>query len=210
MAAEEKKRKQIVEIKALLKNVITVLFGAVDSAQMTQMLLRAAGSAAVRLAMKEIRTTVLKFIAEAIAKISAKQVAKFGAKSFVKKVPVIGLGAGIIFGACRLISGDPGRAALEVTSGAAATFAPGPGTAASVGVDATIAAIDTAEALKIYRKREASFQQYAKQLEELQSELDKLQTSYKILKRAYDEFDFEDDAKALIEAINYINYQLQK
>lgn len=68
-------------------------------------------------------------------------VAKMGGKSLLKKIPLIGLGAGGIFALQRALSGDFKGAGLELASGAAGTL-PGLGTAASVGIDAALAAKD--------------------------------------------------------------------
>ena len=62
-------------------------------------------------------------------------------KSFIKKIPLLGLGAGILFGAQRAMAGDFAGAAMEIASGAASTL-PGMGTAASVGIDAALMARD--------------------------------------------------------------------
>ena len=79
---------------------------------------------------------------ETAAKTAGKKVlGKTLLKSAIKKIPVIGAIAGIGFGLGRLMSGDVTGAAMEVASGAASTV-PGVGTAASVGVDAALAARD--------------------------------------------------------------------
>lgn len=79
------------------------------------------------------------------AQFGAKAAAKIGAgavgKSLAKKIPGLGLLAGLGFGAQRLFQGDILGAAGEVASGAASTV-PGLGTAASVGIDAALAARD--------------------------------------------------------------------
>lgn len=62
-------------------------------------------------------------------------------KSLLKKIPGVGLVAGLGFGAQRLMSGDWKGALGEVASGAASTI-PGLGTAASVAIDAGLAARD--------------------------------------------------------------------
>jgi hypothetical protein len=62
-------------------------------------------------------------------------------KSALKKIPIIGAVAGLGFAASRLMAGDKTGAALEAASGLAGTV-PGLGTAASVGLDATLAARD--------------------------------------------------------------------
>lgn len=67
--------------------------------------------------------------------------AKMGGKSLLKKIPILGLGAGGIFAIQRALSGDYKGAGLELASGAASTI-PGLGTAASVGIDTALAAKD--------------------------------------------------------------------
>jgi hypothetical protein len=62
-------------------------------------------------------------------------------KSLLKKIPVIGAVAGLAYGASRAMSGDFAGAGMEVASGLAGTI-PGVGTAASVGIDAALAAKD--------------------------------------------------------------------
>jgi hypothetical protein len=78
-------------------------------------------------------------------KVGAKGIAKVGAKalgkSLLKKIPVIGLLAGVGFGLQRMMKGDMAGAALELASGAAGTI-PGIGTAASIGIDTALAAKD--------------------------------------------------------------------
>ena len=88
-------------------------------------------------------------------KIGAKGAAKAGLKTLGKKLPFgIGLGISAIFAAQRLFQKppDPAGAALELASGAAA-FVPGIGTAASLAIDAGLAARDM--------KKESETQQYA-------------------------------------------------
>jgi len=79
------------------------------------------------------------------ARIGAKGATKIGAKALgkglLKKIPLIGLGAGLLFAAERAMAGDLTGAALEAASGAAGTI-PGFGTAASVGIDAALAGRD--------------------------------------------------------------------
>ena len=74
-----------------------------------------------------------------------KGAAKLGAKALgkglLKKIPLVGLGAGLLFAAERAMAGDLTGAALEAVSGAASTV-PGFGTAASVGIDAALAGRD--------------------------------------------------------------------
>ncbi len=81
----------------------------------------------------------------AAKKVGAKNTAKFagkaGAKSLLKKIPIIGLLAGLGFAAGRLMDGDFLGAGMEVASGAA-SLVPGMGTAASVAIDAGLIARD--------------------------------------------------------------------
>jgi len=75
------------------------------------------------------------------AKTATKTAGKTVLKSALKKIPIIGALAGLGFGAQRALSGDLTGAGLEVASGLAGTL-PGLGTAASVGIDAGLAARD--------------------------------------------------------------------
>lgn len=72
---------------------------------------------------------------------AAKLGAKALGKSLLKKIPGIGLAAGLLFAGQRAIAGDLGGAGLELASGVAGTI-PGFGTAASLGIDAALAARD--------------------------------------------------------------------
>ena len=67
--------------------------------------------------------------------------AKGVGKSVLKKLPLIGLLAGVGFGVNRLMDGDFLGAGGEILSGAASTI-PGIGTAASIGIDTALAARD--------------------------------------------------------------------
>jgi hypothetical protein len=72
--------------------------------------------------------------------------AKSLGKSLLKKIPGIGILAGLAFGASRLMEGDYTGAALEVASGAVSTL-PIVGTAASIVIDAGLAASDIKNAM---------------------------------------------------------------
>lgn len=78
---------------------------------------------------------------EAAEKVGAKGVTKTAGRSLLKKIPGVGLLAGLAFGAGRLMKGDLLGAAGEVGSGLASTV-PGIGTAASVAIDSGLAARD--------------------------------------------------------------------
>lgn len=79
------------------------------------------------------------------AKVAEKEVAKVAektlGKSLLKKIPILGLGAGLFFGAQRALAGDWLGAGLEVASGAASSI-PVVGTAASAAIDIGLAARD--------------------------------------------------------------------
>ena len=78
---------------------------------------------------------------KSIGKVAAKVAGKTILKSLVKKIPVIGLIAGAGFAAGRALRGDFAGAGMELASGAA-SLVPGIGTAASLGIDAALAAKD--------------------------------------------------------------------
>lgn len=97
---------------------------------------------AFKLAKERAAAGIGKTVAkEAGEKIGIKGAGKLAGKTLLKKIPLVGLGAGLVFGAGRLMKGDFAGAGLEVASGAASTL-PGLGTAASVAIDAGLAARD--------------------------------------------------------------------
>lgn len=98
---------------------------------------KAAGKATSKVAGKAAGKAATK----AAGKAAGKAAAKGAGKSLLKKLPGIGLLAGLAFGAGRLMDGDWKGALGEVTSGAASTI-PGVGTAASLAIDAGLAARD--------------------------------------------------------------------
>lgn len=81
--------------------------------------------------LNKIRPAIIKML---IAKLGAKTAGKIAAK----KVPILGIGFGVIFGIGRAIKGDWKGAGMEIASGAAGAI-PVVGTAVSGGVDAGIA-----------------------------------------------------------------------
>ena len=106
---------------------------------------KAATKAGEKGAVKAGEKVAAKSAVKAGEKVAAKGVAKVGAKavgkSLLKKIPGVGLVAGGVFAAQRAMAGDWTGAGLELASGAAGTI-PGVGTAASVGLDAALAARD--------------------------------------------------------------------
>ena len=103
------------------------------------------GTKLVKGASKAGKALLKKGAKKIAAKVGGKAIAKVGAKALgkglLKKIPFVGLGAGLLFAGQRLMSGDFKGAMLEAASGIAGTI-PGVGTAISVGLDATLAAKD--------------------------------------------------------------------
>ena len=96
---------------------------------------------------KAAKDQLLKSTTKSTAKVGGKLGVKAVGKSLLKKLPVIGLLAGIGFGLQRAMKGDLAGAALELASGAA-SLVPGIGTAASIAIDAGLAASDYKKATK--------------------------------------------------------------
>jgi len=101
-------------------------------------------------AARTVASEVAEEGSEAVARRISARVAETTAtslgKSFVKKIPLIGLAAGIGMGGWRAMQGDFVGAGGEVASGVVGTL-PGAGTAASIAIDAALLARDIA---KIY------------------------------------------------------------
>ena len=97
-----------------------------------------------RKAIQRVLSTGGRKIVNTVGRKAAGKVAgKFLGKSLAKKIPFVGIGAGLLFAGQRALSGDFKGAALEALSGLAGTIpVPGLGTAISVGIDATLAARD--------------------------------------------------------------------
>ena len=127
--------------------------------------LTAAGSAAAdvgadvatRSATKAAEKQAVKTAGKSATKAAGKSILKTGFKSAVKKIPVLGALAGGLFAIPRLLKGDWTGAGLEVASGAASLL-PGAGTAASIGIDAALAAKDMKDAMKEEQAKEEAEQ----------------------------------------------------
>jgi len=104
--------------------------------------------AAAESAVKAGTASIAKSGGKGIAKQAGKLGAKALGKSVLKKIPGVGLLAGIGFGLQRALSGDLAGAALELASGAASTI-PGIGTAVSLAADAALVARDINRASKL-------------------------------------------------------------
>ena len=94
-------------------------------------------SAKKKVVQKLVKTGAKKGLQKAGAKVATKLAAKTAVKIGLKKIPVIGLVAGLGFGLQRLMKGDITGALMEAGSGIASTI-PGPGTAISAGIDAAL------------------------------------------------------------------------
>ena len=103
------------------------------------------GTKLVKGASKAGKALLKKGAKKVAAKVGGKAIAKVGAKALgkglLKKIPFVGMGAGLLFAGQRLMAGDFKGAMLEAASGIASTI-PGVGTAVSIGLDATLAAKD--------------------------------------------------------------------
>jgi hypothetical protein len=103
------------------------------------------GAPAMEAVESPILSTTKKAGKKVAEKVGTKGIAKVGVKalgkSLLKKIPVIGLLAGVGFGLQRMMKGDMAGAALELASGAVANI-PGIGTAAALGIDMELARRD--------------------------------------------------------------------
>ena len=124
-----------------LRNIVSggkkAMKGASKVAKSGGKLIKGASKAGKALLKKGAKKVAAKVGGKAIAKVGAKALGK----GLLKKIPFVGLGAGLLFAGQRLMAGDFKGAALEAASGIAGTI-PGVGTAISVGLDATLAAKD--------------------------------------------------------------------
>ena len=114
--------------------------------------------AATRSATKTAEKQAVKTAGKSATKAAGKSILKTGFKSAVKKIPFLGALAGGLFAIPRLLKGDWAGAGLEVASGAASLL-PGAGTAASIGIDAALAAKDMKDAMKEEQAKEEAEQQ---------------------------------------------------
>lgn len=114
--------------------------------------------AATRSATKAAEKQAVKTAGKSATKAAGKSILKTGFKSAIKKIPVLGALAGGLFAIPRLLKGDWTGAGLEVASGAA-SLVPGAGTAASIGIDAALAAKDMKDAMKEEQAKEEAEQQ---------------------------------------------------
>ncbi len=121
-------------LKGLFTKGIFAKIGSVFS-KIIPMLKRLMGFLGLGVAKGVAAKTAIESAKKGAAKGLSKLAGKAGLKMLVKKIPVIGLLAGLGFAAHRIMKGDFLGAGLEVASGAA-SLVPGLGTAASVAIDA--------------------------------------------------------------------------
>ena len=106
---------------------------------------RAGNRALIKTGMKtstKVASKVTSKVATKTAtKVATKATTKAVGKSVLKKIPFIGLGAGLLFAGQRALAGDWTGAGLELASGAA-SMVPGVGTGLSIAIDAGTVARD--------------------------------------------------------------------
>lgn len=117
------------------KKIVKTPKGKVAKASAKKVAKTATKKASKSVAKKAAKTVAKKAAKKAVAKATAKAAAKAGGKTLLKKIPGVGLLAGLAFAADRAYHGDWAGAAGEVASGAVSCV-PGIGTAASVAIDA--------------------------------------------------------------------------
>tara|TARA_R110001583_G_scaffold57174_2_gene171687 strand:- start:266 stop:1798 length:1533 start_codon:yes stop_codon:yes gene_type:complete len=125
-------------IVAVVKGVITAVKGVIGG--VGKLFGKSVATGTTKLAAKAAEAAAKK-------KAASKGVGKAVGKSLLKKIPGVGLIAGLGFGIMRAAKGDFAGAAMEFASGAASTV-PGIGTAASIGIDAALIARDIHKAKK--------------------------------------------------------------
>jgi hypothetical protein len=131
-----------------VKNIKMPKLGVIDKGKTALDAVKGTGRGALE-SVKNIRMPKLDLMSKVSNALDAvKGVGKTGAKGLgkvgLKKIPLLGLLASGVFAAGRAMKGDFGGAGLELASGAAGTI-PGVGTAASMGIDATLMARDMAK-----------------------------------------------------------------
>ncbi len=139
----------------------------------------------LQLVAKNLAKEESKLVAKAAAKATAKATAEGATKSVAKKIPVISLAAGGVFGAVRVGCGiyhackgdyvraseEAGKAALEVASGACGCF-PGVGTVASLAIDGALIAWDIGDGVADARKPKPPKTRLKQKLQEIKNAID--------------------------------------
>jgi hypothetical protein len=105
-------------------------------------IIKAGGKSIFKSTSKKVASKVTSKVATKTAtKVATKATTKAIGKSVLKKIPFIGLGAGLLFAGQRALAGDFTGAGLELASGAA-SMVPGVGTGLSIAIDAGTVARD--------------------------------------------------------------------
>ena len=151
-------------------------------------------------AQKGVQKGVQKGAQKAGTKAATKAAGKGIGKGILKKLPLVGLGLGAAFALERAANGDMLGAFGELASGAAA-MVPGWGTAASVAIDAGLAAKDINEAnnsqdkldKKLDKKRDESVKTKARGQDGLMPSLDKFEKSVETFKTSFMRGSFSQD-----------------
>ena len=134
----DKINKQIQKQRAAVSKAQTKKVAANESAKLAK-------KKVTKLSARTTGKTTTKAATKAVSKEVQKEAVKTAGKAFgktaLKKIPFVGLAAGVVFAADRAMHGDFAGAGMEVASGALSCV-PGAGTAASVAVDVAIAARD--------------------------------------------------------------------
>jgi len=139
-AARSAKAKELVSERAARKAETGTTLKVAEK-EVGEATLKTTERAAVKGTEKAVTKGAEKAAGKAVAKGAGKGLLKSGIKSGIKKIPGLGAIAGLGFGAQRALAGDWLGAAGEVASGVAGSI-PIVGTAASVGIDAALAARD--------------------------------------------------------------------
>ena len=125
----------------VVDNVSTIADAVPATRGITNLGKKAAEKTIGKTGIKAVGKTASKIAGKVGLKAATKTAGKALGKSLLKKIPGVGLLAGLGFGFDRLMSGDVLGAVGEVASGAASTI-PGVGTAVSTAIDAGLAAKD--------------------------------------------------------------------
>jgi len=123
-----------------MRGMVKTFSSLVKGAKNLKSVLKLGGKETAKNVGKQVAKTTGKNVAKTVGKTATKAVGK----SLLKKIPLIGALAGVGFAISRAAKGDYAGAALELASGAASTI-PGLGTAASVAIDAGLAARDISQ-----------------------------------------------------------------
>ncbi|XP_068683546.1 uncharacterized protein [Montipora foliosa] len=193
-AAVQLVEKKIEDKKRELKEVATRVFPDEESRndliRKIEKITVKTGWVIVQQVLKAVVAEIIAEIALVIAKVAAKQSSKQGAKTASKEaakvtakgIPFLGLAVGAGFAVWRMAEGDFAGAGLEIASGAASCL-PGPGTAASLALDAGLIVKDV---IHVAKEKKKQMEDLKASTEEIQRNLDNLFKDYETAKAEYD------------------------